>query len=141
MEHTNHANLPVGTPVHVEFDGEVYHVSEHASSNVQPSPNHIAVSDGSYIHHVHVNSDSLTVPPKPKPEFALGQVYRAEGRNYVVYEEVDFADGGFRWYLCGPRDSSGACTLNGSELYERYPDAALLISPDGSVPELSELGF
>lgn len=131
-EHPDHKALAADTPVHVEFDGMIY--DEGAFPKYPASPNHVAVSDGGFIHHIHRNSDKVTVTPPPKPEFKLGQVYRADGRNYVVYEEVEFAFGPERWYLCGPRDEHGACTLQGAELYERYPDAHLVVDPDGSLP-------
>jgi hypothetical protein len=135
MARPDHKALPVGTLVHVEFDGMVYDEGEHPM--FPASPNHFAVSDGQVIHHIHRVSDSVTVAPKPRPDLVLNQVWRSEpgqdARSYVVYEEVDYAFGPERFYLCGPRNATGGCTYSGEDFFASFPDAFLLLEADGGL--------
>ena len=127
--------LPVGTPVHVEFDGTVY--DEGSRAKYPASQNHFAVSDGGYIHHLHRHSDSITVQPPPPVPMALGQVWRADNRNFVVYEQVGCDDGRGEFYLCGvrnePTQAGEQIVYDDRQFRNQFPNARLLLLADGEV--------
>ena len=125
MGYTDHGNLPVGTPVHVEFDGEVYDQGEYAK--YPASPNEIVVSDGGFIHRIHRRSPKVTVREVPRPDVELGQVWRADNRNFVVYSPGN----GLEWLFIGPPTE-----IKGSgEFFKAYPAAKLLLDADGITPD------
>lgn len=108
MTYVDHKDLPVGTPVHVEFDGEI-----------AASLNHIVVSDGHFIHHVHRNSANVTVTGPKRPDIEEGQLWRAGGENFICM------NGGF--------ESVTEAYSSDEEFFNDYPDAKLLVNVDGSV--------
>lgn len=123
----------VGEKVHVEFDGTVYqYPGEYMQNTV--SPNHFAVTDGTYIHHVHrgsTNNGSVTKDPRPAVE--VGQVWRADGRNFLAYHhgEGEFVG---PWFAGSDRPgiSSVEILTTPDDFFKRYPDATLELNPDGS---------
>lgn len=133
----DHKALPVGTPVHVEFDGEIYDEGE--SPTYPASKNHVAVTDGGFIHHIHRRSDKVAAQLPPKPDMALGQVWRADNRNFVVYEQHPaFGDehGVIHFWLCGVRNDMSRAeqvVYDDQAFANAFPEARLLLLADGEV--------
>jgi hypothetical protein len=69
---------PVGTRVHVEFDGVVHK----GYGDVHPL--HVAVSDGGSLHHLHLMSDNVTVIPPADWPPQIGDIWEADGHEYYV---------------------------------------------------------
>lgn len=124
-------DFKVGDKVHVEFDGTVYeYPGEYMRHTV--SPNHVAVTDGSYIHHVHRSATdigSVTVLPPSRPAVEVGQVWRNGNDNYFVYGGAKNMDPGAKPLFISPE-----CKIDDeASFFTKYPHATLVFEADGFV--------
>lgn len=126
MKSSTVAKFQVGDEVEVSFKGKVVKRDD-------VSFNHVAVAADGYVHHVHRYSDDVKKVAPPRPEVELGQVWRANGRNFLAYSNL-----GHGMTFCGTNDV--ACVkardekfvYEKDEFFQNYPDAILLLNADGS---------
>ena len=80
------------------------------------------VSDGNFVHHVHRTAPISPRLAQPRPALEDGQIWRANDQNFIrmdgKFESTDEV------YL----DSDGF-----EEFFDTYPDAYLLLTPDGDL--------
>jgi hypothetical protein len=113
--------FPIGTPVHVEFDGQIYRDYSPDKTNL----NHVVVTDGNFLHHVHRNSPNVTVQA-PKRVIADGQIWRAGGENFIRMDgKFESAENLFY--------DRGIDSREGENFFDEYPDAQLVMNPDGTL--------
>lgn len=125
-------DFKTGDKVHVEFDGTVYdYGTERLRGKVSTA--HVPVTSDGYIHHIHRNSSDITKIAPPQPEVKLGQVWRADGRNFLAYHDSDSMDG--IWFAgTTPAGKNLVEIITGAErFFKTYPDAKLILEADGYV--------